>query len=97
MCIPPARVNRCESQGLQVQLVLARRPAAEKPGEVQPFHEGVLTTGDGTGTELFLTSARRTIRKVQRILVKRAAPAKCQESILSVSSLETRSHQLLHS
>lgn len=47
MRIALARVNRHEPQGLQVQLMFAHRPAAEKPGEVQPFHKGMLTTGDG--------------------------------------------------
>lgn len=47
MRIAPAGLDGCKPHGLYIQIVLARRPAVDKPHGVQPLHEERLTTREG--------------------------------------------------
>lgn len=89
MRIALASLNGYKPHGLQVQLVLASRPAAEKPCEVQPFHKRMLTACDGSRHRTLLHIHSRTCRRPGRMLVKGAALRKRPKPILSVSQTET--------
>jgi hypothetical protein len=89
MRIALAKVNRRKLHRLQIQLVLASRPAEQKAGEIQPFQKRMLTTCDGDGHGDLLHIRSRVFGKADAILVAAAAREKTLESILSVSPTET--------